>query len=323
MYFIFGEPYEQFFGNMLDEASKASISENLRGWSPELRPKINLNLPQYIVAGKYCDSARDVWWKYVMNVQMKKTKPLLQGGLYHRILAEVVPLAKKYVYGSSINNEFDILGHLMETRDAAIDRIFESQKIDVMKLLRVSDINEIKDNMRKLWNYQAVQISASVNMVLSKFINIDADALVAKAIPINVEQRIDGSRIGLSKHLSVDALQVPQPIVIDIKTGKPQKFHELTVTGYAMAYEGEMRKSVDIGCIIYPQFLGSKSVPYIEKKLYIITDEMRQEFIKERDRKAGIILDKKDPGLAAYCPMSCGYFMNCHPSGKDEREGKK
>jgi CRISPR-associated protein Csa1 len=319
MYIIFGEPLEQFFGNVLQEAEKVKVSEGLRGWSPSVRPEKNLQLPQYIVASKYCDSARDVWWKYVKNVQSKKTKPLLQGNLYHEVMSEIIPLAKKYVYNTDINAGFNILKHLMESRDFVIEKIFEDHKRDVLKLLRISDINEIKENMRKLWNYQAVQIAASVDMILSKFMRIDADALVSKAIPISVEQKLDGSQLGLSRQLSIDALKIPQTVIMDIKTGKQQQFHELTVTGYAMAYESEFKIPVDVGCIIYPQFVERKSVPYVEKKFYIITDEMRKRFIEERDRKTSIIAEKTDPGLATHCPISCGYFMNCHPSGRDER----
>ena len=319
MYIVFGETAEQFFEGALEEALKTKISEELRGWSEGVRPKDELQLPQYIVSGKYCDSARDVWWKYVRKASVKKTKPLLQGGLYHEILAEIIPLSKQYIYNSGVNAGFDILTHLMASREVTIEKIFENNRSDVMKLLRVSDINEIKDNMRKMWNYQSVQIAASVDMVLSKFMWIDADALVAKAIPISVEQKLDGSRIGLSRQLSVDALKVPHTVIMDVKTGKPRKFHDLTVTGYAMAYESEFKVPVDIGCIIYPQFLEKKSVPYIEKKFYIVTDELRKAFLEERNRKASIILEERDPGLASYCPESCGYFMNCHPTGKDER----
>ena len=319
MYVIMGESPEQFFGDSLDEAMKASVSENLRGWSPELRPGTNLYLPQYIVAGKYFGSARDVWWKYVREEPMKRTRPLLTGGLYHKLISEIIQEAKKYIYNSGAEPGFDMPAHMSSITEAVINRVFEQEKGDVMNLLRVSDINEIKDNMRKMWNYQAVQISASVNMVLSKFTTIDADALVSKAIPINVEQRLDGSRIGLSRQLSVDAMQVPHAVIMDVKTGKPHHFHKLTVAGYAMAYESEFKQPVNMGCIIYPQFMEGKSVPYIEKRFYVIDDSARKEFIEERDRKMRIILEGKPPGLPSPCPASCGYFARCHPSGKDER----
>lgn len=319
MYVILGESAEQFFGDVLEESLKAPVSENLRGWSPELRPETNLYLPQYIVAGKYCDSARDVWWKYVREEPMKRTRPLLAGGLYHKLISEIIQEAKRYIYNSGAKPGFDILPHLSSIMENAINSIFEEEKGDVISLLRVSDISEIKDNMRKMWNYQAVQIAASVNMVLSKFTDIDPDALVSKAIPINVEQRLDGSRIGLSRRLSVDAMHVPHAVIMDVKTGKPRQFHKLTVAGYAMAYESEFKQPVNIGCIIYPKFIEGKNVPYIEKKFYVIDDFARKEFVEERNRKMRIILEKNDPGLATHCPESCGYFNRCHPSGKDER----
>jgi len=316
MYYIFGERAEDYLGNLLERSKNISIDPNLRGWSDseEIKPIGNVFLPIYVVAGKYCKTARDVYLQYVKGIKMEKTKPLIIGILLHETMSRIIPEAKKYIYQHGIKSDFDLLNHMVATGKKTIEEIIENNKRDVMNLLTISDINMIKENMLKLWNYQAVQIVASVDLVLSKFIKIEPDSLVSKAIPISVEQKIDGSRIGLSKNLSVDALNVPNTVVMDVKTGKPQEFHSLTVTGYALAYEAEYKVPVNMGCIIYPQFFSDKSVPYITKEPFLITNKLRKEFIEERNKKAKIILEQIDPGLPDECSKACGYYAICHPS---------
>ncbi|MBI4896388.1 MAG: type I-A CRISPR-associated protein Cas4/Csa1 [Candidatus Aenigmarchaeota archaeon] len=324
MYFVFGEPVEEFFGGVLKESSDMHVDESLRGWAhtEPMRPKTSAQLPIYIVAGKYCVTGRDVWLKYVKKFVAEKSKALLTGSLYHEVLAQVVPAAKRYIYQNGVTADFDLRGFLQETCMTTTDQLVEKKKFDVIDTLGPTDLLEMKANMRKLWNFQMGQICAAVDLVLSKHYEIDADSLVAKALPLSVEQRIDGSRIGLSSQLYVDAMNVPHTVIMDTKTGRQHEFHRLTITGYALAYESEYHKPVNLGIILYPKFVKHKSVPYVIKKPFMINDELRREFLAERDRKAAIIQTKEDPGivdevykddLEIRCPVSCGFFKVCHP----------
>ncbi len=320
MYYIFGESADNFLGHYLSKAMDLEISAELRGWSDsgEMKPPSDdINLPIYIVASRYCPTARDVYLQYILKKKIEVTYPLIVGRLYHSVMAEVVPLAKKYIYHNGIGSDFNLLNYMISSAEPTINNIIEKNIQDVKRL--VPDIDRVKSYMLNLWNFQSIQIVASVDLVLSKFQYIDSDALVAKAIPLTVEQRIDGSRIGLSKNLSVDAMQIPQTVVMDVKTGKPHDFHALTVAGYALAYESEFKKPINLGCIVYPRFIKNKSVPYIEKKPFLLNDALRKKFIKERNEKTGIIIAESDPGVAdevidkGSCPLSCGFFNFCHP----------
>lgn len=316
MYYIFGEPADAFLGYFLEKSKKLEIDENLRGWndSDQVKPPSDLQLPMYIVASRYCESARDIYLQFVKHIRPAKTKPLLIGSLLHAVMSRVVPIAKQYIYQytSGISDDFNLLNHMLENRNKIINEIIEENKNEVRLLLEKGDLESVREKMLRLWNFQAMQIVASVDLVLSKHMHIEPDALVSKAIPIAVEQKLDGSRIGLSKQLSVDALQVPQTVVMDIKTGRPKDFHRLTVAGYALAYESEYRNPVNLGCIIYPSFIKGKSVPYIRKEPFLIDNKLRHEFIEERNRKMRIILDARDPGLARTCSRSCGFWKICH-----------
>ena len=318
MYYVFGEPAGSFIGRFLEESKTLEVADELRGFSdsPATKPGADMQLPLYMVASRYCPTARDVYLKYVKKAVSEATFPLVVGRFFHAVLAAVVPLAKKYIYSSGVNYDFDLLTYLRESAERYIESIL---KVSASDLTLIDNLDRVTKKLHQLWNFQSLQLAASVDIVLSKFQSIEADALVSKAIPIAVEQRLDGSRIGLSKHLSVDALQVPQTVIMDVKTGRPQDFHALTVTGYAMAYEAEFEKPVNLGIVIYPQFFNFKSVPYVDKKPILITNELREKFLQERNEKAGIVISERDPGIAdeviepGACPLSCGYYKICHP----------
>ncbi|MFH0948918.1 MAG: type I-A CRISPR-associated protein Cas4/Csa1 [Candidatus Aenigmatarchaeota archaeon] len=316
MYYIFGEPAGIFFGRELERANALQVDEELRGWLMET-PNDRLSLPMYVVAAKYCPTLRDVYMQYVKKQKIVLNKPMLTGRMYHEVMSQVIPMAKKYIYQHGVSSDFNLLEHMTASGSQMIEKILVENSRDIKILFKSGDFDTVKENMQKLWNFQAVQIVASVDLVLSKFSLIDADSLVSKAIPISVEQKTDGSRIGLSNQLSIDAMQVPQTVIMDVKTGKEQSFHSLTVAGYALAYESENMKPVNLGCIIYPHFLASKSVPYVTKKFFLIDNTLRLELLEERKRKANIIKAGIDPGLPedkTKCP-TCGYFSVCYPGG--------
>jgi len=311
MYYIFGESIDNFLGYFLLKSKQLKVDESLRGWSAskEIEPIAKFQLPVYVVAGKYCPTARDVYLRYVEKKKMKKTKALIIGILLHETMSRIIPTAKKYIYEYGEHPDFNLLDDMLEMGKRHIDDIINKNDT---KLLTDDELNSIRENMLKLWNFQTKQIVASVEQVLSKFLYIEPDSLVTKAIPFSVENKLDGSRIGLSKNLSVDALHIPETVVMDIKTGKPQEFHDLTVAGYALAYESEYKNPVNLGCILYPQFLKNKPVPLITKEPFLIDNELRRKFIAERNKKMQIILDKRDPGVPEHCPRSCGFYEICH-----------
>lgn len=315
MYYIFGEPVDTFLGHYINKSKIIEVDDKLRGWSDseEIMPLAEMQLPIYVVAGKYCPTARDVYLQYVLKKKPAITAPLLSGRFIHEIMSRVITTAKEYIYSHGVDSDFDILRHMIEQCDKVIEETFTKSKWEVKYIFSSEEFEKIRRDVKKVWMFQSIQIAASVELVLSKFKYIEKDALVGKSIPMSVEQKLDGSRIGLSKQLSFDALHVPNTIIMDVKTGKPHDFHLLSVAGYGLAYENEYKQPVNLGCIIYPQFLEEKSVPYIEKRPVMLDESLRREFIAERNKKIGIVLLKKDPGISNECPTSCGFYDICHP----------
>ena len=49
----------------------------------------------------------------------------------------------------------------------------------------------------------------------------------------------------------------------------------------------------------------------MEKDLFHINDDLRSWWIEERDNKAEIVYEEKDPGIPSSCPDDCIYRSVC------------
>ena len=146
--------------------------------------------------------------------------------------------------------------------------------------------------------------------VLAKQPYIGPDALVAAALPVTVEQKLDGSLLGLSSHLSADAFVFNEPMLVDLEFGRKEPFHRLATTGYALVLESLHEYPVNVGCLVYVQFRRGRVL--VERDFHLIDDELRQRFVEARDEKARLVEEEIDPGRASECRASCPYHGWCH-----------
>jgi len=303
MHYIFQEGLEGVIEPSVKSVERTPISEEWRGWNyhnDNLRVNFeDVKLPVYAVAAKYCSSGRDCYLRFVKHMKPEVFPAMIEGGLYHSVLSEVVEYSRKYIFMKDVDAKFNIAQYLFFRGKEVIEKLLNGE--DVRKalksgLIKQKDVEEIKSNLEKLWNYEATLISASVDFFISKHPYINKDTLSTRAIPIAVEQKLDGTKLGLSSNLSTDAVHLPgRTVVIDVKTGHKQEFHRMTTTGYALVLESIEKKPVDIGVIIYPSFSKNRSVPNIEMDVHPITDKLRKAFIEERNKKLKIVAEKIDP----------------------------
>ncbi|HHY80244.1 MAG TPA: CRISPR-associated protein Cas4 [Thermoanaerobacter sp.] len=83
----------------------------------------------------------------------------------------------------------------------------------------------------------------------------------------------------------------------------------LVTTGYALVLEALHDCPVNIGCIVYAQYKNRRW--QIERDIYVISDELRQRFIEERDEKMRMIYEEIDPGPQINCKIDCAYAEDC------------
>ncbi len=301
MYFLSQEERKYVLRKLLPEARQHSVVEELRGWNwhqPPLSPAYQPTLGVYEIAGQYCRTGRDIYLRHVHRVKVPPNPAMIEGSLLHNIVGRILTDSKRTIYRKGPQC-VDSLEQL-ELDWATID--WPPQ--DTLS-------QEMKDKATALWRFERRRIVARVEEVLSQQPHIGLDGLVALALPVIVEQRLDGRFLGLSGHLSVDAFHLAEPMVVDIKFGEPRDFHRLTTTGYALVLESLYEYPVTLGCIVYPSYRDGQWTT--QRDFHIISDELRQWFIDARDERARLVEEEIDPGFPEACPKTCPLWQTCYP----------
>jgi len=242
-----------------------------------MEPPYDVHIPLWEVAGRYCPTARDTYLRHVERVRLPPTPSMVRGRIYHQAVAQVISVAKTYLYREGICQGTDLNQYLRQELDGQLEKIFvEAEQQIATSGMPPHQLEEVKSNTRRLWLYQAGQIAAQVDRVLAKHPYIGVDSLVHTAIPVVVEQKLDGRHLGLSGQLSADAFTF-EPLILDLKTATPMPFHRLTTTGYALVYESITETPIDVGCIIYVNFTPRLPVPYITWDEHLIDEPLRQQ----------------------------------------------
>ena len=302
MYFLNEDERKKLLKGFLPKSREQDVAEELRGWNwhqPPLEPVYEISLPLYQVAGKYCSSGRDVYLNKVEKRKSEANDAMQLGSLFHEFIVYILVRTKKLIYQYELNTEL-VFQELKKVLSEFLER----------KAFFQEKIPGVKDKIEQLYNYEYYRITSRIQEILSRQPYIGEDSLVAQVVPLVLEQKLDGSLLGLSSNLSSDAFVFSEPMIVDLKFGGPQNFHRLTTTGYALVMESIYEYPVNIGCIVYGQFKNGRL--YIQKDFHIINDELRQWFIEERDEKMRIVYDEIDPGIADNCYETCPFYTFCH-----------
>ena len=156
---------------------------------------------------------------------------------------------------------------------------------------------ELGQTMEVVRGFEARRIAERVASVLARQPHAGPDAIAALALPVSVELKLDGTFLGLSPHLSADAVLFAGSAVADLKFGPREPFHRLTTTGYALVLESLYERPIDVGCIVYAAVRNGRLT--VERDYHIIGDELRQWFLQEREEKARLVAEELPKHLSA------------------------
>jgi CRISPR-associated protein Csa1 len=302
MYFLSEEEKRYLLRRLLPEARENEVHPELRGWNwhnPPLAPIYDVRLGIYEIAGKYCPTSRDVYLRRVMGIKAPPNALMVEGLVLHKVVVEIVLGAKRTIYVEGV----DCLEGL-RALGSPPRSLFDG--LELTNGMR----EELWEKVKVLWEFEHHRILARVEDILARQPHIGPDALVSLALPVVVEQKLDGSFLGLSPHLSVDAFVFSEPMILDFKFGQRRDFHRLATTGYALVMESLYEFPIDVGCVIYPKFRGERLI--IRRDFHLIDDELRQWFIEERDERMRMVEEEIDPGKADECYEMCPYWSECH-----------
>ncbi|MDA8235150.1 MAG: type I-A CRISPR-associated protein Cas4/Csa1 [Clostridia bacterium] len=304
MYFLTDEERKQVIKGFLPKSRELGVAEELRGWNwhvPPLAPVYDLRLGVYEIAGKYCNSGRDVYLRKIDGIKAQPNKDMIRGSVFHEVLVNILVRAKRLIYTHGVANYQAVLKGLQELVELDLEKY--------KHILSKDEVEDLRHKVEIISVFESSRISARIQEILIKQPYIGEDSLVALAIPVVVEQKLDGSFLGLSRNLSADAFTFSEPMVVDLKFGGKKDFHRLSTTGYALVMEAVYEFPINLGCIVYAEFKDDRLV--VTKDIHIIDDELRQWFIEERDEKMRMIYEEIDPGLSNKCYDSCPHFVVC------------
>jgi len=301
MYFLTDDERKKLLKSYLPKSREQGVAEELRGWNwhqPPLEPVYDIRLPLYLVASKYCGSGRDL---YLNRVERKKSAAniaMKRGSIFHELVIQTLVQTKKLIYLHNVKAEV-ILRELAMLLPHLTERFKELSQ----------QIPEIEEHATQIFNYMFSLISSRLCETLVRQPYIGEDSLAAQVVPYVLEQKLDGTFLGLSPNLSSDAFVFSEPMIMDLKFGPREAFHRLTTTGYALVMEAIFEYPINVGCIVYGEFKNGRL--HIQKDFHIISDELRQWFVEERDEKMKMVYDEIDPGKADNCYETCPYYAYC------------
>lgn len=283
MFMPTSEEKKRLLRGTIPRARKLGVDDTLRGWSwsapPLLAPyEVPLGLAE--VANAYCATGRDIYARRVLDAEPEPNEKMILGGALHNALRDWIVHAKKTLYNCGAGNP--------------------EEAMQGIRAFPEPDLPEA----RAIVSYEADAIEFRLREALSQFPRIGTDALAAHVLPVTLGQMLDGSFLGLSRHLSTDLLNLGEPCIFNIIFNDEKRdFHPLTLTGYALVLEAVYEFPVDVGVTVYANLEAGRL--HIEREFTVLGDELRMEFIEIRDEKQRMVADELDPGPCEDCEAWC------------------
>lgn len=294
LYFLSDMEHKHLLYQLLPTARETGVDKELRGWNwhqPPLKPYFdNVKLPMYEVSSRYCPTNRDTYLHHVEKVYGVPSARMALGKILHGVVS-------------------DSLQAFLQRRSVSFEAWW--QKIRWQEIAEKPE--NVKEPCREVWDFMQTMCAARLAEASSKQPHASELDLMASAVPFLVEHRISGELLGLSDVLSVDCYDYLRAIVFDLKIASTkEEWHRLYPVGYALVFESVHEVPVDICCIVYLN-VGDGQIS-VQKDLFFASDELRQWWIEERDKKLEIVAERKDPGKPerSQCKEYCQYYSACY-----------
>jgi len=279
---------------LLPTAREVGVSRECRGWSwfqPPLKPYFDsVKLRMYEVSSKYCPTNRDVFLRNIEKARPPAVGRVALGKVLHGVVS-------------------DCLRAFLQRENVSFEEWW--------KKVRWEEISEKPENVlepcRKVWDFTRTLCSARLAEVSSRQPHASEQDLMASAVPFLIEHKITGELLGLSGVLSVDCYDYLRAIMFDLKvSNRPEEWHRLYSVGYALVFESVHEVPVDVCCTVYLNVDNGRV--NVQKDLFFASDELRQWWIEERDKKLEMVAEKKDPGKPerSQCKEYCMFYNVCY-----------
>ena len=251
------------------------------------------------IADRYCPTRRDLYYKKGTN-RPRRGAITTWGGTAGRIVEKFLfdlfteEMSKRnrktFQIIRKINNQFS--ANFRTSNQQNFEKLLKLSEGDyenpdwLLKLLNSSGRAEL--GMKLL---HSVMYNNSKDVDLNHLKLNTASSLKLKPKP---------TEIGISSSVEPDFLIEGHKVIGDIKSGTDFKsFHQLTCTGYALAYENEKKKDINWGIIyFFPTRNPSayvKPITFAQIYLFPIDDNLRRWFLDFRNQDYDTISKDKLP----------------------------
>ena len=226
MFFLDRLDLDRRFRLLRRELDARSVSEELRGWSfdspPVEPPSRSVLFSVSELAGRYCQSMRDLYLRRVLNIKPPPSVKTARGVVLHIVNRESLLMVKRLLFSGDIGSGSGLIEALLPSTGEVVDKaIAEAEKL----LAGLGDgvKGQLRVEASAFFRFLAVQAAARVDQAIAKYPHADVDSIISAAVPPVVERKVDGSLVGLSRELSVD-IYTPFNAIADLKTGEFREF---------------------------------------------------------------------------------------------------
>jgi CRISPR/Cas system-associated exonuclease Cas4 (RecB family) len=319
------------FADLLDPKKIDSLREvarkeiTVRGYNynhnpVRLAPELSNNswfLPINEIVSDYCPTYRYSYLKkYVPDAKIQLTWDSFKGRIIDNLYEDLYNEFAKYTNGTKLK-DLILRESLEKFKNEWIEKIKKDIERENTKIATPPNGDEIDifiNNIGKLLKFEIELCSAIVDYRISTKEDINLKAEIGLLFPFVFRGKINASKLGFSGGLELDFIY-KQMVVGEIKAGEWREFYNLSCAAYALAYEFEHKRDLDLGVILCPIFHDKRTVPlYYKSEIKILDDIYRKAVLLLRDKKIGLMREGKDPKTPRTkvdCPKGCGYLNYC------------
>jgi len=306
----------------LDELDKQADKEiKLRGYDSKVKVPSDLKrkewfLPINEIVSDYCSSERYFYLrKYKRSVPREATWAMVKGRIMDNLYEELFKAFKKYVTTTSLKHLYvkETLEKYNEKKITSIKKEIEKQKEYMIRKPSKEEFENFLAGLQKLLKFESQICSTILDFKISMKKDINLKSEVALLFPFTFKPKIYSLDLGFSEGVAPDFLY-GQKTMCEIKFGDWREMFNLACAAYALAYECENQKDMNLMAIVNPVFDTNRTVPlYSNLDLEIIHDRYRKAVILLRNKRLELIKKSDDPGLPSNkdsC-VDCCYFNFC------------
>ncbi len=244
------------------------------------------------VAYRYCETSRDVYLRRIAGVEGQVSQPMMTGSIVHSVFHIAARDVRKLLV-----NGYEPWRVYEELAGSARRRVLEALGCSGTGCDGVEWAISFYKYLVLGWSSEAARVEVLYG------------GETATWLPWFTEVHVDGSPLGLSSNLRVDAL-AEGGVVVEVKYGRRMDFHRVGLAGYALALESQLEVPVDYGILVYVNGV-QEGKPRISYDYVYIDGSLRHEFLEKRDEIIDIVETGREPPLPPLCPRSCPFYEYC------------